>query len=71
MYFGRSTAYFKVGKAAVKRLLHNGKLKRAYQYDVLEGNSYHTPHNHGLLVLSALRKNVDLEFTREIEISEI
>lgn len=71
MYFGSSTAYFKVGRAAVEPLLKKGKLDRAYQYNVVDGNSYHTPHNHGLLVLSALRKTGDLDLTRGIEVNEI
>ena len=55
MFFGTSTAYLKVCLQAVNPLLRSGDLEQAFQYHVVNGNAYHTPHNHGLLVAAALR----------------
>ncbi len=72
MYFGASTAYFQVGRKAVEPLLQQKKLKRVYQYNIKRGSSYHTPHNHGLMVYSTLSGKVGgLKFTREVELREL
>lgn len=54
LYFGKSTAYLKIAEMAVDPLLKKGKVEEVFHYDVENGNSYHTPHNHGLLLLRDL-----------------
>ena len=68
---GSSTAYFKVAKVATNRLKANDKLDHIYQYDVIKGNSYHTPHNHGLLLLQMLTQRTNLNFTKSIAVKEL
>ena len=65
MYFGSSTAYLKVALRAVKPLLNIGSLKVLY-YDVEKGNAYHTPHNHGLMLLQDLTDQEPTGYTRPV-----
>ena len=66
LYLGSSTAYFKVAKKAIDPLLKKGLLIRAVQYEVENGNAYHTPHNHGLRILSDLRYRTNMVYTRTV-----
>lgn len=71
MYFGSSTAYLKVAAQAAKPLLLEGKLQEVLQYDVENGNAYHTPHNHGLILLRDLIGQEVSGFTRSIKLRRL
>ncbi|MBM7856115.1 hypothetical protein JOC37_002545 [Desulfohalotomaculum tongense] len=71
LYFGRSTHYLKVAKQAVIPLLQDGLLSRAANYEVEEGNSYHTPYNHGLLIAKDLQIIQKPNLTRNINEIEL
>ena len=62
LYLGQQTAYFKVVKGAIKKL----KDVNAIHINVKNGNSYHTPHNHGLCIANHLRYLQNISFTRKI-----
>jgi cytoplasmic iron level regulating protein YaaA (DUF328/UPF0246 family) len=65
LYLGNSTYYFKVAKKAILPLKEK-LINRAVQFEVENGSSYHTPHNHGLLVGEYLQNVSNSEFTRKI-----
>ena len=67
LFVGSSTPYFWTAMTAAKPIRGNKKLDHIYQYHIVEGNSYHTPHNHGLLLLKMLTGRSDLKFTRLVE----
>lgn len=71
MYFGSSTAYLKVTAQAAKPLLHGGELQEVLQYDVENGNAFHTPHNHGLILLRDLTGQDVSGFTRSIKLRKL
>lgn len=71
MYFGSSTAYLKVAAQAVKPLLPKGELQEVLQYDVENGNAFHTPHNHGLILLRDLTGHEVSGFTRSIKLRKL
>ncbi len=54
LYLGGSTKYLEVAALAARPLLQRGIVKRVVQYEVVNGNSYHTPHIHGLLLAEHL-----------------
>jgi len=62
LYLGQQTAYFKVVKGATKKL----KDVNAIHLNVKNGNSYHTPHNHGLCIAKHLGYLQNISFTRKI-----
>ncbi len=71
MYFGSSTAYLKVTAQAAKPLLYGGELQEVLQYDVENGNAFHTPHNHGLILLRDLTGQDVSGFTRSIKLRKL
>jgi len=71
LYLGRTTHYLKVTKQAVIPLIKEGKVNRVTQYEVVGGNSYHTPYNHGLLIAHHLGLSTSLNFSRNVEEIEL
>lgn len=71
MYFGGSTTYFRIAVQAVKPLLQSVKLKEVLHYNVERGNAYHTPHNHGLILLRDLTGKETSGYTRPINLRKI
>jgi len=63
LYLGQKTSYFKVVKSAIQKL----KNVNVIYFDVKNGNSYHTPHNHGLLISKHLGYSRSVSFTRKID----
>jgi cytoplasmic iron level regulating protein YaaA (DUF328/UPF0246 family) len=55
LYLGSKTCYFKVAKEAITPLLEKKLINQAIQFEVEQGNSNDTPHNHGLLVSAHLK----------------
>lgn len=66
LYMGGSTPYFKIASKATIPLFKEKLLESLVHYEVIKGNSYHTSHNHGLLIAKQLTRMPDLKFTREI-----
>jgi hypothetical protein len=71
LYLGNSTAYMKVAKKAVRPLIEERLIKEAFQCEVIKGNSYHTPYNHGLLLGLHLAQIQSSKFTRKITIRKL
>jgi hypothetical protein len=72
IYCGLSTGYYKVLKNAIKPLLKTNSLTEAIHYNIVGGNSYHTPHNHGLQLAKDLSCGEKAAaFTKPIEIRYI
>jgi len=66
LYMGGSTAYFRIASKATIPLLKEKLLDSIVHYEVIKGNSYHTPYNHGLLIVKQLTRMPNLKFTRDI-----
>ncbi len=56
LFFGSSTHYLKVAKAAVEPLLKEKLIKKAVQYHVIDGNTRLTPQTHGELLENCLKR---------------
>lgn len=56
LFFGSSTYYLKVAKAAVEPLLKEKLIKKAVQYHVIDGNTRLTPQTHGELLENCLKR---------------
>lgn len=67
MYFGGSTKYLEVAKQAVELIHKDVSLKRVIQIEVENGNAYHTPHNHGLLLAKNLGLVKEINLTRRVK----
>ena len=67
LYFGSSTSYFKVAHKAINPMLKKGLINQAIQFEVEDGNSYHTPINHGLLVFAHYQNENVSGFTKNIK----
>lgn len=67
LYFGGSTHYLKVGRLGVEPLLKGNLLKQVIHYEVENGNAYHTPHNHGLLIGSDAGWLTEPKLTRVVQ----
>jgi len=69
LYLGSSTDYYKIAKKAIQPLLKKGSINQAVQFEVEKGNSYHTPANHGnILIAHFQNKNVS-RLTRKITVN--
>jgi cytoplasmic iron level regulating protein YaaA (DUF328/UPF0246 family) len=66
IYCGKSTGYYNVLSNAIKPLLKIKLLSNAIIYNVIKGDTYHTPHNHGLQLSMDLCDNENADFTRKI-----
>jgi hypothetical protein len=66
LYLGGSTAYMKVASNAIAPLLKEKLINEAIQYEVENGNSYDTPHNHGVLIAEQLTGVQASNYTRNI-----
>jgi len=69
LYLGSSTAYYKIAKKAIQPLKKEGLLNQAVQFEVEDGNSYHTPANHGHLVTAHLQNKSVSGLTKNITIN--
>jgi ssDNA-binding Zn-finger/Zn-ribbon topoisomerase 1 len=67
IYCGQSTGYYSVLSKSIKPLLKKKIIKAAIHYDIIDGNSYHTPHNHGLQLAKDLKCVNNVSFTKEIK----
>ncbi len=54
LYLGASTKYLQIAKPAVTEFLNRGLINLGIQYHVINGSTYHTPHKHGLQMVSDL-----------------
>jgi len=66
LYLGSTTHYFKVAERAIIPLLEGKLINQAIQFEVKNGDSCHTPTNHGLLVSAHLGIVSNPKFTRAI-----
>jgi len=66
LYLGSTTNYLKVAKNAILPLLKKGLINQAIQFEVEKGNSFHTPKNHGRLVLAHFQNKNVSGLTRNI-----
>ena len=64
LFFGPTTEYYKIALAAVTPLSRKMKLTHVYHHEIENGNAFHTPHNHGLLLYATLSGDVHLNYTR-------
>jgi hypothetical protein len=71
LYMGSATPYLKVAIKAIKPLTKIGQLKNVFQYEIIQGSSYVTPHNHGLLLLSHLSSSTEVKLTRDVRINSL
>ena len=66
VYLGNQTAYFKVVESAIRKL-NDVPTINAIHFNVKNGTSYLTPHNHGLCIAKHLGYSEEISFTRKIE----
>jgi cytoplasmic iron level regulating protein YaaA (DUF328/UPF0246 family) len=66
VYLGKQTAYFKVAESAIRKL-NDVPTINAIHFNVKNGTSYLTPHNHGLCIAKHLGYSEEISFTRKIE----
>ncbi len=71
LFFGSTTAYYKIALATVTQLKRKMKLAHVYHHEIRNGNSFHTPHNHGLLLYETLSGDVHLDYTRETKSTQL
>jgi len=67
LYLGSSTSYYKIVNKAIQPLLKKGLINQAVQFEIEEGNSYHTPANHGHLVIAHFQNKNVSRLTRKIK----
>ncbi len=69
IYCGLRTGYYSVLSKAIEPLLETNSLTHVLHYNIDNGNSYHTPHNHGLqLALDLSCVNANVKFTKKVEL---
>ncbi len=65
MYFGGSTPYLTIARNTVEPLYEKGTIEQMLRYDIKGGSTYHTPHNHGLLLSQDLTRQNPGGFTKQ------
>lgn len=71
LYLGKSSTYFKVVKGSLVQLSKHCSLRNIVHIDVMDGDSFNTPYNHGCQLISDLGYIDKIKPTRVIKFRQL